>query len=305
MFKYFNNKWIVILLILSFIIIFLNITKGLHAPYKYEGFSQSLPFLLKTNNDIYDSYYAEVYDDLYKPQLRTDFEYKTIIDMTQPSKTNSVFLDIGSGTGNLVNTLTENGYQAYGIDQSEAMVEIAKRKYPKTEFKCGFVEDPMVFNSNTFTHITCMNFTIYHMKDKITFIRNCYQWLVGNGYLVIHLVEKNKFNPIVPAAVPVLLDNPQKYSNTRITDSAVDFGGFQYKNTQEFKKDSCEVVVKETFTDAKTNNIRQNEITLHMDDLKNIVYMIQKCGFTVKGMMQMKEDEYQYIYIFEKVLSFV
>jgi len=298
----YKNKWFILLFILSIFVLVFHFFKQFQVNTKYEGFTQTSPFSLKLNNDIYDSYYAEIYDDIYKPELRVAYEYKSIIDMTHPTPENSVFLDVGSGTGTLVNKLTENGYQAYGIDASQAMVDISQRKFPKIETKCGSTQDSMVYNKNTFTHITCVDFTVYHMLDKMSFFRNCYQWLMPNGYLVVHLVDKYKYNPIVPVANPILFDNPQKYVNQRITDSAVDFIGFQYKNSCNFKNDGSEVVVKETFKDSNSGNIRQNELTLFMDELKNIVFMIQRCGFIAHGMVQMKNDEHQYIYVFEKQL---
>ena len=298
--KLFSTKWFVILLILSAFILTFHFFKQFQVKAKYEGFTQSSPFVLKQGNDIYDSYYTEVYDDLYKPETRVNYEYKSIIDMTQPSSENSVFLDCVSGTGHLVNKLVENGYQAYGIDKSQAMVEMSKKKFPDNDIKQGCVMNSMIFNKNTFTHITCMDFTIYHFEDKLTFIRNCYQWLMPNGYFIVHLADKDKYNPIVPAANPVLLENPQQYANKRITDSAVDFIGFQYKNSCNCKSDS--VVVTETFKDSTSSNIRQNELTLHMDKLESIIHMIQKCGFIAQANVQMKNDKHQYIYVFEKQL---
>ena len=300
--KLFNTKWFVILLILSAFILMYHFFKQFHVKAKYEGFTQASPFVLKQNNDIYDEYYSEVYDDIYKPELRIDYEYKSIIDMTQPSINNSVFLDIGSGTGNLVNKLIENGFQATGIDKSQAMVKTSQEKFPNIDIKQGCVFNSMSYNRNSFTHITCMDFTIYHLDNKLLFLQNCYQWLMPNGYFIVHLADKNKYNPIVPAANPILLENPQQYSNKRITDSAVDFIGFQYKNSCNCKANNDTVVIKETFKDATSCNIRQNELTLHMEELKTILLMIQKCGFIAQGNVQMNNDKHQYIYVFEKQL---
>ena len=133
-------------------------------------------------------------------------------------------------------------------------------------------------------------------------MRNCYQWLMPNGYFIVHLADKDKYNPIVPAANPILLENPQQYANKRITDSAVNFIGFQYKNSCNCKSDDKKVVITETFKDATSNNIRQNELTMYMEKLESIIYMIQKCGFIAHGNVQMKNDEHQYIYVFEKQL---
>jgi SAM-dependent methyltransferase len=243
-----------------------------------------------------------VYDDLYKTEPRSDYEYKKIIEMTQPSK-KSEFLVVGSGTGHLVNNLNNAGYHAIGIDKSKAMINYSEKKFPDIETKCGDVIDSMNYDKGVFTHITCMNFTIYHLEDKLTFFKNCYYWLMPNGYLIVHLVNREKYNPIIPAANPPLLDNPQKYSNTRIKDSKINFIDFEYQNSHDFKTDKDKrVIIKETFTDASTKNIRQNELTLYMENIDEIVNIAKKCGFIPHAQIKLLNDEHQYIYIFERLL---
>jgi len=302
--QYKKNKWLWILVILSGIsIILLTFRKTNKA--NHEGFSQGAPFVSKQNNDIYDSYYAIIYDELFRPQPRVEYEYKQIIDMTQPTKENSVFLDVGSGTGNLVNQLTSEGYVAYGIDKSSAMVNVSQVKFPDIDAKCGNVLDPMAYDRGMFTHITCMDFTLYHFNDKLEFFRNCYHWLSPNGYLIIHLVERNKYNPIVPAAIPSMIENPQEYTEKRITDAMIQFPGFTYKTSTDFSPNTTSekdnrVVISETFKDNNTSKVRQNELTLYMEDVKNILYVAGKCGFIVQGKSEYIKDKYQYIYVLER-----
>jgi len=293
-------NWLNILISLSIIILIIHFFRLFNTKPYYEGFQQNAPFVLKRDNQIYDSFYAMVYDDLYKTETRSDYEYKKIIEMTQPTE-KSEFLDVGSGTGHLVNDLNNAGYHAIGIDKSKAMINYSEKKFPDIDTKWGDVIDSMNYDKGVFTHITCMNFTIYHLEDKLTFFKNCYYWLMPNGYLIMHLVNRNKYNPIIPAANPPLLDNPQKYSNTRIKDSKINFIDFEYQNSHDFKTDK-RVIIKETFTDASTKNIRQNELTLYMENIDEIVNIAKKCGFIPHAQIKMINDEYQYIYIFERLL---
>ena len=148
-----------------------------------------------------------------------------------------------------------------------------------------------------------MNFTIYQFEDKMTLFRNCYHWLEPNGYLIMHLVNRSKYNPIVPAANPLLMGNPQDYLEKRVTDSHINFIDFTYKNKVEFKDLSAgdnRVITTETFQDNASGKVRQNELTMYMEELKDIIYMIQKCGFIVQGKVTYENDKEQYIYIFEK-----
>jgi len=295
-------NWLNILISLSIIILIIHFFRLFNTKPYYEGFHQNAPFVLKRDNQIYDSFYAMVYDDLYKTETRSDYEYKKIIEMTHPSK-KSEFLDVGSGTGHLVNNLNNAGFHAIGIDKSKAMINYSEKKFPDIDTKCGDVIDSMNYDKGVFTHITCMNFTIYHLEDKLTFFKNCYYWLIPNGYLIMHLVNRDKYNPIVPAANPPLLDNPQKYSNVRIKDSKINFIDFEYQNSHDFKTDNDKrVIIKETFTDASTKNIRQNELTLYMENIDEIVNIAKKCGFIPHAQIKLLNDEHQYIYIFERLL---
>lgn len=301
--KFIKNKWLTVLIVLSSILLINIFFKQFNTdPYR-EGFDQISPFVLKRNYDMYDSYYADIYDDLQMPKERVDYEYKTILEMTQPTPDNARLLDIGSGTGDLVNVWNMRGFQAYGIDQSTAMVNVAQRKYPDINTKCGSATDPMAYERGSFTHITCMNFTMYQFQEKLALIRNCYYWLEPNGYFIVHLVDREKYNPIVPAANPLLVGNPQDFVDQRVTDSAINFIDFTYKNKVDFKDLSSgdsRVITTETFQDSVSGKVRQNELTMYMEDLKDIVYMIQKSGFIVHGSVAYINDAGQYIYVFEK-----
>jgi 2-polyprenyl-3-methyl-5-hydroxy-6-metoxy-1,4-benzoquinol methylase len=267
----------------------------------HEGFNQNAPFVLKHGNEIYDSFYAVVYDDLNKTSDRTDFECNKIIELTRPSTSNSVFLDVGCGTGHLVNHLTDLGYQAHGIDVSRDMVEHSRKKFPDIQTKCGNALDPLVYERMLFTHITCMNYTIYHIQDKNKFFRNCYHWLIPNGYLILHLVDKDKYNPMAPLSNMATLKNATVYGNSRKTDAKLEFKDFDYTSSHEFKPDN-RVVVKESFTDNVTHNVRQNELTLYMENKDEIIKMAKNNGFIAHALINLLADEYQYIYVFERML---
>lgn len=293
-------KWLLIMVFLYLIFI---LFKKFGKNSQQEGFTQIEPFVLKQNETVYDNFYSQIYDEIHKPILRTDFELNSIIKMTEPTR-NSVFLDIGSGTGDLVNELREAGYQAYGIDKSQAMVDISQAKHPKNEYKCGDAIEPMSFDKNTFSHILCTYFTIYNIQDKRTFFRNCYHWLIPNGYLIIHLVEKSKFDTIMPIGKSNLIFNPNTISGSRIKNTIVDFGGFEYKSSYDFKENENKVVLTEKFQDKTTKKVRQNEQILYMENLDNIVNLILSIGFSMKSKINMKEcidDENQFMYVLERL----
>lgn len=306
-----------ILLFLGIVLAFIIVYK-LTAPPKspVEGFTQKEPFVLKMNSDVYDEFYSDIYDQLYETKARTQKELVQVLKMTEPTTRNSSFLDIGSGTGYAVDQLRQGGYVAFGLDKSSAMVKYSEQKYPDSEYKCGDAKDPMTFESGTFTHVLCTNFTIYLMDDKETFFKNCYFWLKPNGYLIVHLINRNMFSIYKPQGKEPIFDIPKSSKkNPRVIETKAEFADYDYQAMYQYPKNEYDnvtkqIVYREKFVDKETKHVRQNEQTIHLDGLNEIVKMANKAGFIVKGKMTMDKvnksgpyaDRYQHLYIFERVM---
>ena len=305
--KFYRNPIFHLLIVLAITFLALFFYKRFANKYKgLEGFQQSERFVLKQNQDIYDEFYSEIYDDLMKTKDRATFEIDTIIKLVHPDKKTSRFLDIGCGTGNTVQLLKDNGFDAYGIDKSSAMVETGKKLNPNVIIKLDDALDPMVYERAVFTHILCMNFTFYEIpvEKRLQFFQNCYFWMQGNGYLFLHLVEPDKFDSITPAGKPPIDSTVQNQSG-RITDTLIDFIDFSYKSTYNFGSGDV-VVHKESFKDAKTNSVRENEKTFVLEPINDVLQYAIKGGFVVKGKWSYKEsslkDGHQYLYVLERTL---
>jgi hypothetical protein len=124
--------------------------------------------------------------------------------------------------------------------------------------------------------------------------------LKNGGQLILHLVDKKRFNTVVPVGHPALVDNPQKYVKERITKTNVDFGDFKYQAKYNIPEKCSSAELCETFTDVATQNRRQNDRTLYMEDASDIIKIAQRCGFSLHGRIDMGSiinDEYQYLYI--------
>ena len=301
-----NTRWLKLLIVLA-IMLAMMMYKHKYAPTQHaEGFAQNERYVLKRDADKYDEFYVAIYDYLHKTDKRCPYEMKHIVESTQPDKSNSVILDVGCGTGCMVDVLREAGYRAFGVDKSQAMVEFSRQKYPKTQIKLGDANDSMAYDRETFTHILCMNKTIYEFPDKVAFFRNCYHWLVPGGYLVVHTVHATKFDPIVPAGKPAMLDNPQAYAKERITDTVIDFADFKYRSAYDFTQadQTGKTVHTESFTDKETGHIRENEHTVVFEPENRILETAQFCRFVSYGMFSMKDyngDAHQNVYIFQKI----
>jgi SAM-dependent methyltransferase len=266
-----------------------------------EGFVQNDSLVTKTGVAVYDDFYAEIYDYLVFNNMKDEYEIGEIVNKTNPSS-KSVILDVGSGTGHHVAGLNAKGVDVIGLDISEAMVKKAKENFPNSKFQQGDALNGSTFEENKFTHILCMYFTIYYFQDKETFLKNAFNWLMPGGFLVIHLVDRKKFDPILPPGNPLLLVSPQKYAKERITSTRVKFTDFTYAANFELDESKNEARFLEKFKNDSDGKVRRNEHTMYMPDLSEIVEDAQNAGFIVEGKIDLIhcQYEYQYVYIFTK-----
>jgi len=264
-----------------------------------EGFiDEKADFVRHTDNDIYDDFYANVYDKILHNDTKNNFEIENIF--TNPSPNNLV-LDIGCGTGHHVKLLSDLKIKALGVDNSSSMIKKCKSNFPDLNFKVSNILNTMEFPENTFSHILCLYFTIYYFKDKRQFLENCYQWLQPNGVLVIHLVNVNKFDPIVPSATD--FDKESK----RPTKSLIDFDKFNYKanfihdknmNFNTINLQQPNVIFKEQFKFNDKKKTRINEHKLYMSSQQSILATAREIGFILQSQIEMKDIEYDYNYLY-------
>lgn len=277
-----------------------------------EGFQQQTePFVLKQDQQIYDPFYAEVYDEIHLTDDRSKKEIEQIILLSQPSQEHSYFLDTNAKTGALVNNIQNKGFHITGIDSSEAMAEFAEKKHSQISVKCLNSNDAMIFDRGTFTHVLCLDYGIYHYdsKHKLQYLKNVYHWLSPGGYLFLHLIDPKQFNTIIPVGNPLNIDSPQKYTKSRITETVAHMPEYEYKGKYDFSNmhlTDMHLIKTETFKDKQTNYIRQNEQTLHIESKETILSVAQQIGFLLHGQINYEKingDSYQYMIVLERPMT--
>ena len=304
MFFSFYNKlscWTKILISICIILLIVSFFKNRSPNQLFEGFEQVNDFLLKEGTEIYDDFYADIYDHLVYSQVKDNYEIGQIINSTKPTN-ESIILDVGSGTGHHTDLLASQGYNVTGIDISQAMVQKAKENFPKFKFMQGDVIQGEQFRPNSFTHILCLYFSIYYFKNKEIFFKNCIKWLKPGGYLVVHIVDREKFDPILPPGNPLLLVSPQRYAKERITKTTVVFNNMEYVANFNLDVNKNIASFDEKFTHKKNGKVRKNQHTLYMEPERDILTKAQTVGFIYEGQIDLIKSgyEYQYLYIFVK-----
>jgi len=129
---------------------------------------------------LYDKFYAN------KNYLKeVDF-------ITHFAKKSDYVLDAGCGTGKHAKILSDLGFQVYGFDQSESMVDIANSKIPKH----FFVDDLLTFCYNAQYDIIISFFAVFnHLKNYKQFktsLSNLKRHLKPNGRIIIDLHNPQK-----------------------------------------------------------------------------------------------------------------
>ena len=294
-----SSLWCKILILISLLLLVVLVFKGFNK--KREGFEQKDKFLIKTGSEIYDNFYADIYDYLVFNNLKDDYEIGYILNNSSPSS-KSKMLDIGCGTGHHVASLSSKGLDVLGIDISPSMIKKAKDNFPNYNFSVGDASNSNLFEPDSFTHILCMYFTIYYFKDKTQFFNNCFKWLMPGGYLIVHLVDRHQFDPILPPGNPLLYVSPQRYAKERITSTKVKFTDFSYNADFKLDDTNDKAYFVEKFKNDSDGKIRKNEHEMYMPDIQQIIDEVQYCGFIIESKTDLLQCqyEYQYLYVFVK-----
>lgn len=301
-----DNKFFRELLLISIIAIiyyvYIKYVDDSDLLYETEGFSQDEEYVYKKGDDVFDRFYIEILDEIYRNTISFPLEIEHIIKTTHPDR-NSKILNLSSNTGLFVNEFKKYNYKVFGCENSQNMINYSNEMYPSSTIIKGNINTPMLFNNNSFTHIVCNNFNFYRFKNKDKVFKQCFYWLKPNGYLILHLINPHKFDTIMPIAKPVFYKNIQKWCDNRITKCEVNFIGFKYKSEYDYNNNNS-LILKEKFTDKGSNNIREQEREYYIESLKNIEKLAQLNNFHLHSKAKMTKingDEYQYIYIFEKI----
>mgnify|MGYP001413304379 CR=1 FL=1 len=290
-----TSIWSKIMLISLVLIVYYIINKPKN---NIEGFEQQNKLIFKENEEIYDTFYTSIYDQLKNDRQKTEFEITSIINNTSINNNDNV-LDIGSGTGNHVGAFKKYNINAVGLDKSKDMINISKKNFPNCTFKLGNVINNNLFQPHNFSLISMMNLTVYELNNKKTAIKNCYEWLKPGGFLILHLVNPNKFNPSLKVSDPLNILENSSLDNKDNKNTFIKFKNFTYKKIFNFMNNIA--TFKETFKD-NDNKTRINTLELRMEPIEEIVNVVKNEGFIQDSVVDLYKINYpnQFLFSFYK-----
>jgi len=296
--------------IILYITLFIAVTAILGYYFKsrdddfVENFSDYNNYELKESLvKVYDKFYSKVYDKLFGSPLRSEFEMYNIKTNTDKdfSKNEIKYLDIGCGVGAHLKLLARDKVSCIGLDNSMKMLEQARENVPSVPLVKGDYHNKAVFKNREFSHIYCLFFTLYYSNDPDKIFRNVNYWLKPNGYFCVHLINRDKFDPVLENSSKLIpLFNPQKHSDSRVTQTKLTFNKFKYLSDWKFDNEHVEFVEHFMFNDNTKH--RQHVHKFYMRDIKYYVKLAKKHGFTLIKIIDLlpANHDHNYIYIFKK-----
>lgn len=269
-----------------------------------EGFENEGSITYEDPEQIYDDTYASIYDMLWHPQDKLKYEEVSIQDVALADwPISSVrILDMACGTAPHACWFKNLGVDYIGVDISESMLAKARENCPSAKFQKGDITQVHLFPQKSVSHCILMNFSAYMFENPKVLSDNAYQWLQPGGFLVVHLVDPDKFDPLLDLASPFAAFSIQKYSYERQTDSQIYFDKFKYLGRFSKKKDDDNASYTETFTyyDKSQNDgkkYRENKLHLNMPSKERMIDIFKSSGFRHHDTVDLVrcKKEYQYI----------
>ena len=254
-----------------------------------------------TNDALYDSFYASVYDMLTQQQTRTAAKVALIFGEWQKKAwkpEQMEVLDAGCGTGVASAAFAKMKVKkVLALDKSDAMLEKAKfgnQKNPTVTFRKADLNNPSALNGSEVTHAACLYFTLYYLPDKDAFFRHMFLWVKPGGELVVEVVNKYKFDPLLESASPWAGFSVQKYAKKRIIESKVAFDKFDYSGRFDLFDPAADFTETFRFKDGK---IRRQKHKLTMPTMEEIVKMGQAAGWTYLKYIDLVVVGFEYSYL--------
>ncbi len=134
----------------------------------------------RSNRDVYNKITPDEYDQnesLFNETRKK--EYALILNSLAKISGNENYLDIGTGTGNLLRISQNIFKNVYATDISERMLAKIKDKFPSVKFAASDAED-IPFKNGAFNCVSC-NALLHHLYAHEKIFTEIYRVLVKGG----------------------------------------------------------------------------------------------------------------------------
>lgn len=223
---------------------------------------------------LYDNKMALVYDQMYQVFINYDEEFEFYNQFIIEYNCSNI-LELGCGTGNLAKRFIENNYNYIGIDFSQSMIEIAKKRNKKGNF---LIADMRNFSSKKQDSIFITGRTTSYIitnKDLDDTFASVYKNLNDDGIFIFDFIDANRYIPFILANKDIKHEafiNNKKY--TRIgnwvptpncENFMLDWSAQYYEIIENEKK-----LISDDFSTVRVFTLNEIEIFLHKNGFEII-----------------------------------
>lgn len=275
-----------------------------------EGFEAESSVMYEEPDKYNDAVYASIYKALWHSYEKLQFEEVSFQDLALadwPVATVKA-LDLACGIAPHACWFKNMGVDYTGVDLSGDMLEKARLDCPSSKFQKGDVTSAALFPPKSFSHTFLLGFAVYSFPNSKSAFDNAYLWTQPSGVFVVHMVEPDKYDPLLDLSTPFAAFSLQKYSIERQTKSEIFFDQFKYTGTFNKNKDEDDATFSEVLTYYDTasspNHIKYREQKQHwtMPSVERLIEIAKTSGWRLKEKVHLVScsKEYQYLVYFTK-----
>lgn len=149
---------------------------------------------------------AEYYYHIEKSGRNLKQELRCLDELFRSHKVKTI-IDLGCGTGEHVEALRRLGYDMLGVDNSNFMLNVAKKRFPYARFQLGSMQDFRV--DTNYDALVCLYGTFNYLtnfQDIQNTFHSIYSALKPKGLLILEIwnsipIQKIRKKPISPVNV--------------------------------------------------------------------------------------------------------
>jgi trans-aconitate methyltransferase len=270
-----------------------------------EGFTAGESVTMDTP---YDDLYASIYDTLWNSSEEANQFIRVSIQdlaLAEWPVANVKLVDLACGTAPYACWFESFDISYTGVDRSHAMIERAKRSCPSATFQVGDIQQATTFAPKSFSHACILGFSIYECGTVKLLADNVYMWLQPSGVLVVHMVDPDRYDPLLNLASPFAAFSLQKYALERQVDSELYFDQFRYKGTLRKQVGDDSATYSETLTFYNPTDgvkFREQAHNWTMPPMEDLIDTFRSAGFRHKESVHLVScgKEYQYLVYFQR-----
>ena len=246
-----------------------------------------------------DDYFNKDYVELYNNTFDYDKMYKNDVEIIINkvikkflNKEDIKILDAGCGLGKHMKYLYKK-YNTIGVDRSKNMLVKSKISCPNGTFVLGDLNNSNLFDEQSIDIVYSLLDSLYHNdhNTQIRILNNYKKWLKPNGYLCLHIFNRDKLDPGP-------MDFTQYTNINEVNNSVTHFDNYSHVANFNIKEDYVEY--NEIYElDGKENISKLTKLYI---DVKNVhIEKILSIGFKLIDVYSLKNLHIQdfELYVFK------